>query len=308
MRLIRPTTLFLALAGLGSFAGCSSSNAQADSAAPAAQTRQEPEYSLYDQRMARVAANYQSLLEYAQRPDDQIDQGNVARRFHEVGREFDSIISDNPDKVEARVLYGKLLDFFGDREGAQTQFAYALRLNPNLAVVNQYMGTFHAEEGNFGEALAYYLRATELAPNEALYFYALGELLYTYRPGLLEAGILQPDQLDQDMFRSYQRAAELAPELLELQFRYGEAFYDLPEPDWEQAFAHWRKLQSRNDLSLIQSDAVRLHTARVLGELHRYQDARDVLQLVVQEGLAANKKALLEAIDDAEAREKQGQE
>lgn len=302
-----------ALAGLVTvlgFIGCSSSSAEpeASDATMSQASENDNAITLYDRRIARAAADYRSLVAYAQQPEERVDEGTVARRFHQLAAEFQSILGENPKQVEAHILYGKLLDFFGDRDGAKEQFASALHLNPDIAVVNQYMGTYHAEEGDFAQALAYYLRATELAPKEAVYFYSLGELLYTYRPGILEAGILSADQLDVEMFEAFRRAAQLAPERLDLQFRYGESFYDRPDPDWEAALAHWKRMQDRNDLTPLQSDAIRLHRARVLGELHRYQEARDAANLVVQEGLIQSRDNLIEAINDAEAREQNGGE
>jgi tetratricopeptide (TPR) repeat protein len=299
---MRIRLLFILVGGLALFlTACRSgvSGPTRDSAVPTAQPGAATEaLSLYEQRLLRAIDEMAALDEAAAAAEEK-DRPGVERQFHRVAGTFNSIIADNPDQIEVRLIYAKLLDRFGDREGALGQCAEVLLRDPGVAVAHQMVGTFFAEEGDHAKALAYYLNAVGAAPDEATYHFGLGDLLYTFRPGFLEDGIFTAESLDEKTQSAFRRAAELAPDELPYQFRYGESFYDLPEPSWSLALEHWARLARRSDLTPLQEDALRLHQARCLGELGRYEEARAMAEGVGAEGLQASRSALLAAIEEA---------
>lgn len=279
--------------------GCWSSGSRTD---PATANGADTTHTLYERRLLGVIDDLDALDAAAAVAED-ADFPEVERQFHNLANRFNSIIADNPKQVEVRLIYAKLLDRFGDQEGARDQCVEVLKLDPTIAVAHQMLGTYFAETGDHSRALAYYLTAIEHAPEEAVYHFGLGDLLYTFKPGFLEDGIFDADTLDAKMLEAFRRAAELAPDNLPYQFRYGEAFYDLAEVDWTVPLAHWRSLGERTDLTLLQHDAARLHAARCLGELERYAEARVLAHRITSQGLFASRDALLDAIDEAEGRE-----
>ena len=255
--------------------------------------------SLYEQRLLR-AIDDKAALEAAAQAAAEADFPEIERRFHQLAAEFNSILADNPEQIEARLIYAKLLDYFGDRTGARDQFAEVLKRDPTVAVAYQQLGTWFAEEGEHAQALAYYLLAIEHAPGEAIYHYGVGDLLFTFRPGFLEDGAFEAATLDSMMQEAFRKAAALAPGNLAYQFRYGESFYDVPASDWAEALATWEALDARTDLSPLQHEAISLHRARCLGELGRYAEARALAARVTSSGLAASRRALLAALAEAE--------
>lgn len=257
--------------------------------------------SYYERRLIDVTER-KTELERRVRENPEVDTGTVQRQFREIASEYQSLIADNPNQLEARLLYGKFLDFFGDRDGASEQFIQALNIDPDAAVAYQQLGNYFAERGDFGKALAYYLNAIERDPDEPIYHHGLGEMLLACKEGFLDEAGFNREQIEEQMLEAFRRAAELEPDSLVFQFRYGEAFYDLYDPDWTVALAHWERLGRRSDLSPLQADVVKLHEARCLGELERYTAARQLAAEVNREGLEATKSALLEAIDEAENR------
>lgn len=261
-----------------------------------------PEPISYYERRLLAAAEKKADLEQLVRGNPDADEATVQYRFREIAGEFQSLIADNPGQIEARLLYGKFLDFFGDREGASEQFIAVLGVDPTVSVAYQQLGNYFAEDEEYGKALAHYLSAIENDPDESVYHLGLGEMLFACRDGFLKEAGFTREKLDAQMIEAFRRAAELAPDSLVIQFRYGEAFYDLYDPDWTVALAHWERLGQRSDLDPVQADAVQLHEARCLGELERYDAARKLAAGVTREGLAATKQALLDAIDEAEAR------
>ena len=280
------------------FAGCSSPLAERPAPAPAretarpAQTDERESLSLYERRLIRTIERERALKARAMEADDLLE-GDLRQSFQRIAREYESIIADNPREVEPLLLYGKFLDWFGDRAGARDQFVRAYRIAPATAVVQQQLGVFFAEEGDFGRALAHYLRAIELEPEEAVYHADLGELLYAFSPGFIQEDIFDPDTIDEMMLEAFRGAARLDPGNIVFQYRLGEAFYDVDNTPWEEALAHWESLQERGDLTNMQRDAVRLHRARCLHALRRHDEAEKMALEVSHEDLIQTRNDLL---------------
>ena len=202
------------------------------------------------------------------------DYREVQRQFETVAQLYRGIIARNPDSLEARLLFGKLLSRYGDREGARDQFLMAAKIDPAVAVIHQQLSNYYAEEEDFTRALAYALNAVRLQPDVAAYHFGLGQVLAAFKPRFIEEGVFTADQVDQQMLDAFRTAMELEPDSIELKFRYGEAFYDTASTDWELALAHWKALEENPDLSPTQLDAVFLHQARCLAELGQLEEAR----------------------------------
>ncbi len=242
----------------------------------------------------------QALQTYAEQASDR-DWPEVERRFREIAGTFQSIVADSPDAIEARLIYGKFLDFFGDHEGARDQFVEVLHRDPTVAVAHQQLGTYFAETGDFGRAFAYYLAAVEHEPEEPVYHFGLGELMLTHRVEMVEEVGLTPEVLEREMLRAFRTAHELDPQDPVFAFRYGEVLVGVTHPDWEAARSHWQAFAAQPGLSGSQLGIIRLHEARSLGELGRYDEARALVESVDDPEWSSLREALLEAIDEAES-------
>ena len=233
---------------------------------------------LLDQKLLETIEMEEQLDAAAAVPD--ADPREIERMFHNVAREYEGIIARNPQHLETLLLYGKLLSRYGDREGARIHFLTAAQIDPNLAVIHQQLSKYYAEDEDYTRALAYALNAVRIEPETAAYHFGLGQILAVFREDFISEGVFTADQIDRDMLQSFDTARSLEPESLELQFRYAEAFYDVDIPDWETALALWQEIASREDLSPVQVDAVRVHQARCLSEIGRPEEARVLLEQV----------------------------
>jgi tetratricopeptide (TPR) repeat protein len=222
---------------------------------------------LLEQKLLEVIEMEQVLDSAASQEDAQFSE--IQRLFQRVAQEYNSIISRNPDHLESRLLYGKLLSRYGDNEGARNQFIIAAKIDPNVAVIHQQLCTYYAEENDYTRALAYALNAVEIEPGTAAYHFQLGQVLAAFRENFLAEGVFSEERLDTDMLDAFCTAKDLEPAELALQLRYGEAFYDVTNPDWELALAHWKTVILHPKLSQTEADAVRLHQAKCLIELGR---------------------------------------
>jgi tetratricopeptide (TPR) repeat protein len=271
------------------FGACSTPKPTAPSNAPETSTR-----SLLEDRLLSVLELEQDLDAAAAKEDPEI--GQIQRQFHGVAAAYRDLLAFNPDSLETRLLYGKLLSRYGDRDGARDQFLAAARIDPRVAVIHQQLATYYAEEADHTRALAFMLNAVELEPETAAYHFGLGQLLLAFREPFVEEGIYSRPQLETEMLNAFRTAATLSPLETALQFRFGEAAYDVAQPDWPATLAHWIDIENRLALDPLQHDALHVHVARCLIALERLDEARQRLTLVTSPTLQPSAQALLEII------------
>lgn len=253
--------------------------------------------SLYEQRLVRVFEDEQRLEAYAARDDT--DYSEVQRRFHTVARAYASLIADNPGELEPILLYGKLLNRYGDTMGAMEQFHHALRIDDRQGVIYQQLSVVYAEEGDFSTALAYALEAVDKDPQQSVYHYGIGELLHAYRFDFVADGLLTQEVLEQQMMSAFERAAELEPQSIALQFRFAEAYYDMWQPDFGKALQQWQFISElfEDRLSVAEKNAIWLHKARCLAELGEYEEAGALATAVEAPGFSETRDDLLDQIE-----------
>lgn len=264
---------------------------------PEAGTATTSPRTLLEDRLLNVIEREKELDAIAQQ--ENAETGQVQRLFHDVAAAYRDLLAKNPDSLETRLLYGKLLSRYGDRAGARDQFLLAARLDAEVAVIHQQLATFYAEEQDHTRALAFMLNAVEIEPQTPAYHFGLGQLLVAFRDKFIEDKVYSTDQLDAEMLEAFRTAARLAPNETALQFRYGEAFYDLNTPDWQTALNHWQTIQATLPLDPLQADALKIHLARCHIALHQPEQAQHLLNTVTHPSLLPNAKALLSLIPDS---------
>ena len=168
----------------------------------------------------------------------------------------------------------------------------ANELDPDQALVKNQIGNYLAEEGRPLEALPYYMAALKIAPNEPLYHYQLGTLLYEARDEFLKSGEWRQEAIDQSIHEAFRRAAELAPDRIEFTYRYAESFYHLEPPDWDAALQAWSTLEIKAPTA-IERETMRLHAANVLIKQGKTGEARGVLDTITESALAKPKEKLV---------------
>ncbi len=201
-------------------------------------------------------------------------------------------VEQHPDAILGRILYGKLLVKLDMKEKAHQQFLAANKIDPHVAVVNQQLGNHAAEKGDYSEAFFHLRKACFLDPDAAPYHYQLGELIYTYKNPLVLNRDLSISEAEELMMSSFQKATELAPDVRDFAMRHAEAYFDLLNPDWNEALAKWDHLLESTD-NLFERDVIRLRKAQVLAKLKRFLEARELAESVTQEALQEARESIL---------------
>lgn len=247
--------------------------------------------------LREVAARERAIWERLKAdPDSEGAKQRAEAEFRDVITAYENVIRVDAEFAEAWAAYGLILSRTGNREIAARALVRANKLNPNLALVKNQLGNYLVEDGNYQQALPYYLQAVELEPGEPLYHYQLGSLLREFRGFLITDGIYDAATLETKSQAAFRRAAELAPDNWGYIYRYAESFYDLEEPDWDAALAVWRDLEKRAKPGL-ELQTVRLHIARVLVEMDRNDEARPILETITEPALAQNKQTVIDSLD-----------
>ena len=248
---------------------------------------------LATERLGDIVEREVRFYERIRNDPDFYSASEVERRVGDILEAYQSFLADNPDDVEALILYGKLLRRVDEPEAAFGAFLKADALDPKIAVVKQQIGTYLAETGKAKSALPFYLQAVELEPDTAVYHFGLGQLLAEFRDTFLKEAIFTPDALDREMLKAFRKAAQLDPDNFDFQMRLGEAYYDLSSPDWKGALLHWNALAKHID-DPLRIEIVNLHRARVLGELGRHKEARELANSIEDPALQFSKEQVLQ--------------
>lgn len=244
-----------------------------------------------DRRLRDIYEKQHELYERLSAEGKELDDPEYDRLINEVLTQYQSYLLDYPESVHGCILYGKMLRDVGQRKDANHVFLRANRLDGNIAVVKQQIGNYLAEEGEAELALAYYISAAELAPEQPIYAYQIGELLYAYRDLLVAEGALDAATAETQMLNAFARAHELDPSNRRLTQRYAEAFYDVSAPDWHRALLLWQALEG-SARDPVERQWARLQEARVLIKMDRKAEARQALEDITQPSLQEARQML----------------
>lgn len=254
-----------------------------------------------DERLKDILARQKSLFAEAEKDNPNFDQDNFRSQLQQLCNEYDVLLRDHPQFASAYVAYGLLLGKVDMRKEAAGMYMRANLIDKNLPIVKNQLGNYLAEEGRPLEAINYYLSAIQLAPQEPLYHYQLGTLLTEAREDFLLSGYWTREALDKAMHEGFRQAMELSPGNVPYAYRFGESFYDLQNPDWDEALEFWRNLEAKA-ASGLEKQTVRLHEANILLKLKKPDQARDLLATVTEKPLETQKQKLIAQLPNENAK------
>jgi len=265
---------------------------------PAVPAKAEP--SPAQRELQSLVTRQQLLLAAATKENNpNFDEQNFRGKMQDLVFDYETYLKKYPDLAAGYAAYGVLLGKIDMRRQSSAMLLKANQLDPNLPLVKNQLGNYLAEEGKPLEAVNYFLSAIKLDPNEPLYHYQLGTLLTEARDDFLKSGDWQRPALDGAMHEAFRRAAELAPNRIEFTYRYGESFYDLEKPDWDEALKVWGTLEERLKPGLEQ-ETVRLHAVNILIKQGKFDHARALLATVTAAPLAQQKEKLVAQLPETE--------
>lgn len=256
---------------------------------------------LAERHLLNVLALQQQIFDrydHKDREPEAYEKAEFELLLRQLMSAYEELIAEDPENVLLYIHYGKMLRKIGQDEYALRIFLKADHLEGKFAVIKQQIGNYLAENGRFSEALVCFLQAIEIEPEEALYHYQLGELLVLFRENFIAEEILFPDVVDEKILTAFSYAVELEPENRGYRMRRAESFYDIENPDWENALILWDALQE-DASSEFEREAIQLHRARAMVELKRYSKAKEALEEVRDTRLAYSRQWVLQKLPDS---------
>lgn len=288
---IVPALFAAALAAVG-LCACSTGNAPRPD-------RSEYTYTLSQKKLLDIIEEQDRFFERI-RGKSRMSHSDALSLKSKIDSLWAEYLAEFPDDVDALVLNGKFLRATGDDELSYKQFSRADTLSPNLPVVKQQLANYEAEHGLAKHAYDNMRAAVSLAPENSVYRLQLAQLILVFREELIARHGFSQDALDAELAQSYARAAELEPENGEIRKKYALSFYDLGRADWNEALRQWNIVLEKFSPLNIDKQTALANKARVLVELGRDADAREILKKVDAPALQADKRKLLEIMNAAQ--------
>lgn len=203
------------------------------------------------------------------------------RRAADIAERFSALCSRFPDSVAALYFYAEFLRDGGESESAEALLLKAEKIEPEFAPAQFLLAEIYAARGEAEKAFPRFAAAVYAEPGRAHWRGIFGEFLVASRDRLLAAKCFESRaELDAKMQSEFLVASALEPENFDALWRYAESFYDAEAPDWSRALVAWdrvaRKIPSARRDALV--PAVRLHRARALVELGKFEEADTILR------------------------------
>ncbi len=251
-----------------------------------------------DDRLAAIAIEDRDFFATLAKDPQAWPEEERDRRAQALHDQYWLYLAEFPSDTNAVILYGKLLNRTGQRDAAFAAFTRADALNPKIAVVKQQLGNHLAENGSYTAALEMFRKAVALAPGEPLYHYQIGELLNFFYEGFLKDKIFDQASINKTMEAEFGYAAALASKTTVYAWRHALCYYDMLDPDWNAALKAWADL-AQTTTDELELAVIRLHRARVLVELARYDEARPLLAQPLPQKLEPLRAALAQRLENA---------
>jgi tetratricopeptide (TPR) repeat protein len=215
-----------------------------------------------------------------QAQDDQFNEHTpravIARwkaQMHRLEGDYKHFLHDHPQHARAMVAYGGLLDDQGREDEAMRWWEKAIAADPREPYAYNSLANHYGHDGEAAKALQYYQKAIDLAPTEPIFRFNWATTCQLFRNESLKVYGWNKDEIFRHCLEQFRSARDLAPENFDLSSAYAETFYQMPTPDWPEAYKAWQfclhqKLDDRNH------QFVCANLARVCIRMGHYDEAK----------------------------------
>ena len=229
-------------------------------------------------------------------------QARISARYDKVKTAYEDFLKAHPKHVNARIASGSFLNEIGDEDASAVQLERALELDPrNPAALNN-LANYHGHSGDVKKAFEYYARAIEVSPGESLYYQNFGTTVFLFRKDAMEFYGIDEQHVFAKAMTLYRKALDLDPTNFLLASEVAQTYYGIkPAPAndpklkraneiklADEALASWRRAQALAGDDL-QREGVKIHLARWQINAGRFEEARQLLNVVTNPVLASTR-------------------
>ena len=224
------------------------------------------------------------------------DVHSIETELQSIVDGYEALISAAPNYVAAFISYGMMLHRIGERIPSNAMLIRADQIDPYHAIVKNQLGNYQAEEGNYPEAMGFYQMAIDLRPDDPLYHYQLGNLLFSFKTFFIDDKLFLPEGIDLEIQNRFRKAAMLAPAHLPYRLRYAQSFFDIARPNWEAALEEWQQLVNFVE-SPEEKQMMQLYMAKTRFEMGHHTAAQKIIKGIDEPSLEHSKDILLKQIN-----------
>jgi tetratricopeptide (TPR) repeat protein len=188
--------------------------------------------------------------------------------------DYQRFLNNHPQHARAMVAYGDLV-YDQDRvEEGIRWWGKAIAADPREAYAYNSIANHYGHFGRADEALRYYEKAIALAPTEPIFRFNWATTCQLFRNESHTVYGWSKDEIFRHSLEQFRSARDLAPQDYEMASTYAETIYQMPKPDWHEAYEAWR-FCLRQPLDDRQRQFVCGNLARVCVRLGRDDEARE---------------------------------
>lgn len=231
-------------------------------------------------------------------PDEELNQ-RILKRLGAVREAYESFIKQHPDYAPARLAFASYLDGIGEETAQAEQLEKARELDPkNPAAWNQ-LANYYGHNGSVSNAFAYYAKASEIDPQEPVYYWNLATTVYLFRRDATNFYKINESQVFDKSLALYAKALSLDPTNFVLATDLAESYYGIRPLRTNDSLQSWTNALHVAH-SEVEREGVYIHLARFKTMFGRYEEARNQLAAVTNDVYADLKARLLRNIDRRE--------
>lgn len=186
-------------------------------------------------------------------------------------------LQDHPNSASVHQAYAEYLAEHGILRAALVQGLTAQLIEPDNAAIANSLGGLYLRMGRVADSAAQFARAIGLEKGNAAYHFNLANVEYTLRHDLTTAWRMELPDLLRRALAEFREASRLSPNDFEYARAYAETFYGVPDPDWAEAEAAWKRVLALSP----ETDFVYLQLARVSLKQGHAENARQFLGKIV---------------------------
>jgi len=202
------------------------------------------------------------------------DTARWKAQWHRLEGDYRHFLNDHPQHARAMVAYGDLLYDEHNEEDGVRWWEKAIVADPREAYAYNSLANHYGHCGRAADALRYYAKAIELAPTEPVFRFNWATTCQLFRKESHSVYGWDTEEIFERSLAQFRSARDLAPQDYDLSTAYAQTFYQMPKPDWTEAYKAWQFCLNQN-LDPQQRDFVRANLARVCIRMGRSDEAKE---------------------------------
>ena len=223
----------------------------------------------------------------------------VRIRLNKVEESYVAFLAKYPKHVEARLAFGSFYSGLGKLDDAMGQWSDALDLDKKNPVPWNNIGKAYGQKGKISEAIRHFTKASELAPNQPLYYRNLAAMLFAYPDQAARYYLIDRSKVVPKVLLLFEKALILDPKNFTLATDTAMVHLATRPFDAKEAISAW------NNALLLAPDSrtkegVRIHLARIHAHIGEVKIARKLLGDVREPKFSELKEEILKKINSSQ--------